>query len=252
MAIDNDLLTSINSLKDDINNLNYTKAELDSETESKARDLAKELTFYHKAVERIIDDHGSRNAQYNINVPEARKFVQDNKSKYLTKDFPLSKLSNVNVEDAFNKSYTEEPILVVKAGDGSMVVGDGLHRLRKAIKEDNIDHLDVYLVPKEDLKHLKGPIEYHVSALAKIKKSNGGGKEGLQAIKDNSHETLSGLEVSLETYKQGRDKLAFLFKVVGRAILCLDQLVNDDRDSVWNESNTVSDTPPFHSQTRKN
>ena len=52
------------------------------------------------------------------------------------------------------KTDTSYPILVIRE-DGHLSVADGLNRLKKMISIEEKDEADVYIVPKEDILHLK-------------------------------------------------------------------------------------------------
>lgn len=127
---------------------------------------------YDRLVERLLFEnhfYDASNLMQNDkgeqwSVPKVVEFVEKNKSKYLKKDFPLSKLKhelkwwnkqNEEDPDASNarmmKADTSFPLLVIKNKSYGLSVADGLNRLKKATDVEKRDTIDVYLVPEEDV-----------------------------------------------------------------------------------------------------
>jgi len=107
----------------------------------------------------MVDDKGIKR-----NVTKVVKFAEDNKEKYLKKDYPISKLKhNLEWWDKQNKEDPEKsnkrmikadtsyPLLVIKNDSYGLSVADGLNRLKKAISIEKKKNIDIYLVPEEDI-----------------------------------------------------------------------------------------------------
>ena len=107
----------------------------------------------------MVDDKGIKR-----NVTKVVKFAEDNKEKYLKKDYPISKLKhNLEWWDKQNKEDPERsnkrmmdadtsyPLLVIKNDSYGLSVADGLNRLKKAISIEKKKNIDIYLVPEEDI-----------------------------------------------------------------------------------------------------
>ena len=103
-----------------------------------------------------------------FSVEEVNDFAKENEDKYLEKSFDLDKLKHelewwekqadkLGKEESMKrmkKTDTSYPILVIRE-DGHLSVADGLNRLKKMISIEEKDEADVYIVPKEDILHLK-------------------------------------------------------------------------------------------------
>ena len=107
----------------------------------------------------MTDDKGVKRS-----VEKVVKFAENNKDKYLNKNFPIKKLEkelkwwdkqNKQDPDSSNKrmmkSDTSYPLLVIKNKSYGLSVADGLNRLKKAISVENKTVIDVYIVPEEDI-----------------------------------------------------------------------------------------------------
>ena len=103
-----------------------------------------------------------------FSVEKVNDFAKENEDKYLEKSFDLDKLKHelewwekqadkLGKEESMKrmkKTDTSYPILVIRE-DGHLSVADGLNRLKKMISIEEKDEADVYIVPKEDILHLK-------------------------------------------------------------------------------------------------
>jgi hypothetical protein len=107
----------------------------------------------------MTDDKGKKRS-----VEAVVKFAEDNKKKYLKKNFPISKLEHdlkwwdeQNQKDVESSNQrmmradTSFPLLVIKNKSYGLSVADGLNRLKKAKDIENRDVIDVYIVPEEDI-----------------------------------------------------------------------------------------------------
>jgi|GEM_PF-6137975 len=107
----------------------------------------------------MTDDKGKKRS-----VEAVVKFAEDNKKKYLKKNFPISKLEHdlkwwdeQNQKDVESSNQrmmradTSFPLLVIKNKSYGLSVADGLNRLKKAKDIENRDVIDAYIVPEEDI-----------------------------------------------------------------------------------------------------
>ena len=102
---------------------------------------------------KFKDDDGN-----SFSVEKVVAFAKKN-SKYLKKNFPLSKIKHdlswwQGNEERMMDADTSYPLLVIQNDDGHLSVADGLNRMKKAISVEKKKTIDVYLVPKKDILHL--------------------------------------------------------------------------------------------------
>ena len=112
---------------------------------------------------KFADDQGRT-----FSVEKVIAFAKENEDKYLEKSFDLGKVkhelkywegqaSTIGKEKSMkrmNATDTSYPILVIRE-DGHLSVADGLNRLKKMISIEEKTKADVYVIPKEDILHLK-------------------------------------------------------------------------------------------------
>ena len=103
-----------------------------------------------------------------FSVEKVNAFAKENEDKYLEKSFDLDKVKHelkyweeqadkLGKEESIRrmkKTDTSYPILVIRE-DGHLSVADGLNRLKKMISIEEKTKADVYVIPKEDILHLK-------------------------------------------------------------------------------------------------
>ena len=111
-----------------------------------------------------------------FSVEKVNAFAKENEDKYLEKSFDLDKVKHelkyweeqadkLGKEEStrrMEKTDTSYPILVIRE-DGHLSVADGLNRLKKMISIEEKTKADVYVIPKEDILHLKD--EYRMKLL---------------------------------------------------------------------------------------
>lgn len=107
----------------------------------------------------MTDDKGVKRS-----VEAVVKFAEDNREKYLKRNFPINKLEHdlkwwdeQNQKDTESsnqrmmKADTSFPLLVIKNKSYGLSVADGLNRLKKAKDVEHRNVIDVYIVPEEDI-----------------------------------------------------------------------------------------------------
>ena len=110
-----------------------------------------EVTDYFSGSE-FSDDHGAR-----WKVEKVLAFAKSN-PRYFHKDFPVSKLihdlewwkDNPAQRRRMKNADTQFPLLIIN-DNGHLSVADGLNRLKKATEIEHKKHIDVYIVPKDDI-----------------------------------------------------------------------------------------------------
>ena len=107
-----------------------------------------------------------------FSVEDVIAFAEKDKDKYLEKSFDLGKVEHElkywedqaatigkeKSEERMKAAKTEFPILVImEVGEKGpeYSVADGLNRLKKMISIEEKTKADVYVIPKEDILHLK-------------------------------------------------------------------------------------------------
>jgi len=91
-------------------------------------------------------------------VEDVLRVAKENHDLYFRKDFPVSELIHdlswwQGDESRALRADTRYPLLVL-IEDGGLSVCDGLNRLWKIVNVEKKDVTDIYLIPKEDIKHL--------------------------------------------------------------------------------------------------
>ena len=91
-------------------------------------------------------------------VEDVLRVAKKNHDLYFRKDFPVSELIHdlswwQGDESRALRADTRYPLLVL-IEDGGLSVCDGLNRLWKIVNVEKKDVTDIYLIPKEDIKHL--------------------------------------------------------------------------------------------------
>ena len=99
---------------------------------------------------QFFDDEGRT-----FSVESVVAFAQENHDKYFIPQFPLDAISHdleywQGDEERMMRADVSYPLLVI-IEDGCLSVADGLNRMYKAINVLGMTHIDVYLVPKEDI-----------------------------------------------------------------------------------------------------
>ena len=99
---------------------------------------------------QFFDDEGRT-----FSVESVVDFVQKNHDKYFVPQFPLEAISHdikywQGDEERMMRTDVSYPLLVI-IENGCLSVADGLNRMYKAINVLGMTHIDVYLVPKEDI-----------------------------------------------------------------------------------------------------
>jgi hypothetical protein len=99
---------------------------------------------------QFFDDEGRT-----FSVESVVAFAQENHDKYFIPQFPLDAISHdleywQGDEERMMRADVSYPLLVI-IEDGCLSVADGLNRMYKAVNVLGMTHIDVYLVPKEDI-----------------------------------------------------------------------------------------------------
>ena len=99
---------------------------------------------------QFFDDEGRT-----FSVESVVAFAQENHDMYFMPRFPIEAISHdleywQGDEERMVHADVSYPLLVI-VEDGCLSVADGLNRMYKAINVLGMTHIDVYLVPKEDI-----------------------------------------------------------------------------------------------------
>ena len=113
-----------------------------------------------KEIRKVIEENfaGSQffdDAGRTFSVESVVAFAQKNHDRYFVPQFPLGAISHdleywQGDEERMMRADVSYPLLVI-IEDGCLSVADGLNRMYKAINVLGMTHIDVYLVPKEDI-----------------------------------------------------------------------------------------------------
>lgn len=111
---------------------------------------------------KFADEEGNK-----WSVNKVVNFAQENRDKYYHPSFPIKKIKHdlswwdkqhkedpKKSDERTKKADTSYPLLVLQ-DKGHLSVADGLNRLKKAHSIEGKKHTSIYLVPKEDIEHLK-------------------------------------------------------------------------------------------------
>jgi len=94
-------------------------------------------------------------------VEDVIKFAKS-RPKYLHKDFSINSIKHdlswwQGDKSRMEKADTSFPVLVLKEKDGTLTIADGLNRTYKALNVEKKKTIPAYLIPVEDIEHLKLP-----------------------------------------------------------------------------------------------